>query len=61
MELKIYARFFLSAKSLAAKIQTLNKIKNHLTKFDFEAGDQEGKVCGQIWLPKPVKKQEARP
>nr|WP_314127412.1 hypothetical protein [uncultured Campylobacter sp.] len=51
MELKIYARFFLSAKSLAAKIQTLNKIKNHLTKFDFEAGDQEGKFAVKFGSP----------
>lgn len=51
MELKIYARFFLSAKSLAAKIQTLNKIKNHLTKFDFEAGDQEVKFAVKFDSP----------
>ena len=42
MELKIYARFFLTVKSLAAKIQKLNKIKNYLAKFDFETGNQEG-------------------
>ena len=42
MELKIYARFFFAAKSPAAKIQKLNKIKNYLAKFDFETGNQEG-------------------
>ena len=45
MKLKTYAKFFLAAKSPAAKIQKLNKIKNYLAKFDFEAGDQEGKFA----------------
>ena len=35
MKLKTYAKFLLTAKSPAAKIQKLNKIKNYLAKFDF--------------------------
>lgn len=51
MELKIYTRFFFAAKSSAAKIQTLNKIKNYLAKFDFEVGDQEGKFAVKFGSP----------
>lgn len=51
MELKIYARFFFAAKSLAAKNQTLNKIKNYLAKFDFETGDQEVKFAVKFDSP----------
>ena len=36
MKLKTYAKFLLTVKSPAAKIQKLNKIKNYLAKFDFE-------------------------
>ena len=50
MKLKTYAKFFLAAKSPAAKIQTLNKIKNYLAKFNFEENEQKGKICDQIWL-----------
>jgi len=35
MKLKTYAKFLLTVKSPAAKIQKLNKIKNYLAKFDF--------------------------
>ena len=55
MKLKTYAKFLLAAKSPAAKIQKLNKIKNYLAKFDFEASRSRRKVCGQIWLPKPAR------
>ena len=51
MKLKTYAKFFLTAKSPAAKIQKLNKIKNYLAKFDFEAGDQEGKFAVKFGSP----------
>ena len=44
MELKIYARFFFAAKSPAAKIQMLNKIKSHLAK-------QEGKFAVKFGSP----------
>ena len=35
MKLKTYAKFLLTVKSPAEKIQKLNKIKNYLAKFDF--------------------------
>jgi|GEM_PF-3599065 hypothetical protein len=59
MKLKTYAKFLLTVKSPAVKIQTLNKIKNYLAKFDFEAGDQEGKFAVKFGSPKPVKRWRA--
>ena len=49
MKLKTYAKFLLTVKSPAEKIQKLNKIKNYLAKFNFEENEQKWKICDQIW------------